>query len=130
MNEKCVLDSSAVLALIMWESGSIVVKEIINHSIVSTVNVAEIVAEMNIKLGANPSDAMDAICSLVGEIVPFDLKQATLAGSLKKTTKSLGLSLGDRACIALGVIYNAKIYSADKIWDKIKEPNCQIVIIR
>ena len=130
MSEKCVLDASAILALIMGEPGLDVVEEILHNSMMSTVNVAEAVSELNIKLDADPSDARNAICNLVSQIIPFDIEQAVLAGKLKKPTKSLGLSLGDRACIALGMIHKAKIYSADKIWAKIEEPNCKIVIIR
>ena len=130
MSEKCVLDASAILALIMGEPGLDVVEEILHNSMMSTVNVAEAVSELNIKLDADPSDARNAICNLVSQIIPFDIEQAVLAGKLKKPTKSLGLSLGDRAYIALGMIHKAKIYSADKIWAKIEEPNCKIVIIR
>lgn len=130
MSNKYVLDASAILALIKIEQGSEIVEEIAPISMMSAVNFSEAVSEMNTKLGMDIVEAQNAVCDLVSQIIPFDIEQAVLAGSLKKNTKSLGLSLGDRACIALGIIYNARIYSADRIWAKIEEPNCKIVIIR
>ena len=49
-------------------------------------------------------------------MINFDKIQAIEAGMLFEQTKHLGLSLGDRACIALAKINNLPILTADKIW--------------
>ena len=70
------------------------------------------------------------VSASVEEIISFDIDQAVLAASLKKHTKQFGLSLGDRACIALGIIRKCPIYTADKAWSKLKIKGCDINLIR
>lgn len=41
---------------------------------------------------------------ILNEVAVFDQHQASHAASLRKATKSFGLSLGDRACLALSQI--------------------------
>jgi ribonuclease VapC len=55
-----------------------------------------------------------------GEAVPFTSEHAKLAGDLVAQTRPLGLSLGDRACLALGLSLKAPVYTADKSWKKVK----------
>lgn len=62
------------------------------------------------------------------KIVLFDFNQSVEAGKLRKLTESLGLSLGDRACIALGLSTGYTIYTTDKVWAKL-ELDCAIVLI-
>jgi PIN domain nuclease of toxin-antitoxin system len=50
--------------------------------------------------------------------------------SLKKSTKHLGLSLEDRACVSLGIKLGIAIYTADKIWAELKLENADIRLIR
>ena len=53
------------------------------------------------------------------EVVPFSQEQALRAGILRPSTKSLGLSLGDRACLALGLYLKLPILTADKLWSNL-----------
>lgn len=55
----------------------------------------------------------------VQQAVDFTAEQAKIAGDLVAQTRSLGLSLGDRACVALGILLRAPIYTADKAWKKL-----------
>jgi ribonuclease VapC len=55
-----------------------------------------------------------------GAAISFTDAHARTAGSLAHQTKSLGLSLGDRACLALGIHTGAPIYTADRAWKKLK----------
>ena len=53
------------------------------------------------------------------EIVPFDANQAATSAALRQITKTLGLSLGDRACLALAQQKQLPVITADKIWGKL-----------
>ena len=50
------------------------------------------------------------------EIVPLDRRQAETAGYLRATTKGLGLSLGDRCCLALTEMLDANALTTDRAW--------------
>ena len=52
----------------------------------------------------------------INEIVDFNGAHARLTGSLIAETRSRGLSLGDRACLALGIHLKAAVYTADRLW--------------
>jgi PIN domain nuclease of toxin-antitoxin system len=53
-------------------------------------------------------------------VVPFDEEQARIAGDLVTRTRHLGLSLGDRACLALGIALAVPVYTADNTWKTLK----------
>jgi PIN domain nuclease of toxin-antitoxin system len=57
---------------------------------------------------------------LIREAVAFTSQHARLAGNMVAQTRSLGLSLGDRACLALGIALKAPVYTADKSWKNLK----------
>jgi PIN domain nuclease of toxin-antitoxin system len=42
------------------------------------------------------------------------------AGMLRRTTRAVGLSLGDRACIALGSRLSAPVFTTDRRWQTLK----------
>lgn len=115
---KIVLDASAVLALINKEPGYIAVEKILLHSIISSVNLAEVIAVL-VDVGMDAKHADSIIHGLINDIVPFDHKQSIYAGALRKETKQLGLSLGDRACLALAKTKNLPVLTADKMWAKV-----------
>jgi PIN domain nuclease of toxin-antitoxin system len=50
----------------------------------------------------------------------FDEQQARIAGDLVAQTRPIGLSLGDRACLALGIALKLPVYTAEKSWKKLK----------
>ena len=115
---RVVLDASAIIAAIGSEPGSGVVMEQIAHAAVSTVNLAEVKAKL-VDRGFPPTDAWQAAISFSREIFDFDTRQADLAGSLILQTRHLGLSLGDRSCLALAIILKAPVYTADRDWAKL-----------
>ncbi|MBC7784179.1 MAG: type II toxin-antitoxin system VapC family toxin [Burkholderiales bacterium] len=110
-----VLDSSALLAFLCREPGMEVVAPKLRDAMLSTVNYAEVLAklaELNV-----PADAVRGILDdLEVRIVDFGTAHATLAASLREITRPLGLSLGDRACLALGIFEQAVVLTADRIW--------------
>tara|TARA_B100001765_G_C19403871_1_gene293538 strand:+ start:399 stop:689 length:291 start_codon:yes stop_codon:yes gene_type:complete len=95
----------------------------------SSVNVSE-VAAMIFTSDMSPQTCQDIIYPFLSAIIPFDEKQSFLTAALRRQTKAYGLSLGDRACIALGQQLNLPIYTADKIWKNIQLENIDIRLIR
>jgi PIN domain nuclease of toxin-antitoxin system len=58
--------------------------------------------------------------SPIREATAFSAEHAETAGNLTTKTRPLGLSLGDRACLALGMVLRAPVYTADKSWKRLK----------
>jgi PIN domain nuclease of toxin-antitoxin system len=116
---KIVLDASAILAVLGREPGAEQVLQQVMNTAAGTVNLAEVHGKL-VGRGVPKESAWDAAVSLVHEVVSFDSHQAALAGALVAETKSLGLSLGDRACLALGVVLDAPVFTTDKSWRNLK----------
>src|ERR1700690_209038 len=113
---KIVLDASTMLAVLRCEPGSEKLPvEMLRNSAGSAVNVAEVQTKL-VSRGEDADEAWEDVLSAVGEVVPFTAEQAKIAGGLVAQTRALGLSLGDRAGLALGVELKAPIYTADKAW--------------
>ena len=126
---KVILDSSALLALIKNEEGSSVVEELLGSIIMSSINISE-VASILLDSEMDTEQVSKAIEPFIDSIIDFDFEYSILCASLKKSTKHLGLSLGDRACISLGIKLELPIYTADKIWAELKLDNIDIRLIR
>ncbi len=116
---KIVLDASAVLALINQETGYKVVEKVISQAMISTVNLAEVIAVL-VDIGMTNKEAETITYGLINEVVPFDHDQSIVTGILRKNTKQYGLSLGDRACLALAKIHSLPVLTADKVWSKLE----------
>ena len=115
MTEHYVLDASAVLCLIRNEPGADAVKAVLADSSISAVNLSEVVAKMA-DLGMD-ADLIDAVLGpLQLRSVPFDAAQARAAGLTRPATRPLGLSLGDRACLALAAQLGATAMTTDRAW--------------
>jgi PIN domain nuclease of toxin-antitoxin system len=110
-----VLDSSALLALVKDEPGADFVLSVLPRSVLSTVNLAEVVAKLSdLNLPLVPLDATLAEANV--EIVAFTQSQARLSGELRSQTRKRGLSLGDRACLALALERGLTAVTADAAW--------------
>jgi|HubBroStandDraft_1064217.scaffolds.fasta_scaffold00507_20 ribonuclease VapC len=117
---RVVLDASAVLAVLNNEPGADrLTPELLSNATCSTVNLAEVQTKL-VSAGGNPDEAWEDTISPIREVAPFTEEQARVAGSLVAQTRALGLSLGDRACLALGLALKAPVYTADKSWKKLK----------
>ena len=115
-----VLDTSLVFAIIHQEAVSDkLTPELLTESTMSTVNLAEAQSKLVIS-GWKADEAWLDATSPVGKIVTFTASQARIAGSLIAQTRALGLSLGDRACLALALEMKAPVYTADRSWSKLK----------
>lgn len=124
---KYVLDSSAILAVLNQEPGADKAIAYFPDSVVSSVNAAEVLT----KLIENSNDieiAKKAFELLQLTVVDFETVHAEKAAELRPLTKNLGLSLGDRSCLALAIQAKATAVTADKAWEKIKF--CPVDVIR
>ncbi|MBZ5665674.1 MAG: type II toxin-antitoxin system VapC family toxin [Acidobacteriia bacterium] len=117
---KVVLDASAILALLNQEPGTDrLTPELLSNATCSTVNLAEVLTKL-VSAGGQPDEAWEDTLSPIREAAPFTSEQAKIAGSLVAQTRTLGLSLGDRACLALGLVLKAPVYTADRSWKSLK----------
>jgi PIN domain nuclease of toxin-antitoxin system len=125
---KNVLDASAVLAVLNGERGEKKVVPLLAESAFSTVNLTEVAAKL-VEAGMDEKSARLAVSVLgIGEIIDFTQDWAWEAARLRPLTKQYGLSLGDRACLALAIKLNVPAVTADKEWSKLKL--CRVVVIR
>ena len=110
-----VFDSSAVLAIAFEEEGSEAAARRLGDGILSAVNASEVVAGI-VDLGASGEEARASLLGFGLEIRPFDAALAVAAGLLRTATRERGLSLGDRACMALAIREQARVVTADRAW--------------
>jgi PIN domain nuclease of toxin-antitoxin system len=123
-----VYDSSALLAIILGEPGADVASANIANAMVSSVNLAETFSRAEDK--GIPMDKTERF--LMGkevQFVDFDSDLARVVGTMRTKTRSRGLSLGDRACIALALRERATIVTADRVWAELDLP-CKVELIR
>ena len=123
-----VLDASALLALVNQEPGQDIVAEMLPRSLVSTVNASELVAKLTDQ-GMPEDEVRDVLTALDLTVISFDEGQGLIAGHLRPVTRRLGLSLGDRACLALGLQTQCPVVTADRAWVKL-ELGIEIQVIR
>lgn len=116
-----VLDASALLAASLGELGGERVEAVIPRSCISAVNLAEVMARLQ-RDGADLSIYLQELGQTGLEIVPFDLEQAALTAGLLPRTRPYGLSLGDRACLALAIGRGLPIVTADRVWAELGLP--------
>ncbi len=126
---EAILAFSAVLAYLQSEPGAEIVEPILlGKSLISATNLAEIVSKL--RDGGMPDPMIkDVLTELSLTIIPFDADGAFPAGFLVASTKSLGLSLGDRACISLAISRHLPVLTADRIWTRLSLP-VEICVIR
>jgi PIN domain nuclease of toxin-antitoxin system len=123
-----VLDASAVLAVLKREPGAERVRAVLDRAIISAVNAAEVQGKL-VDLGLSRPAAEARLRFLGCRILAFSEDQAIEAGSLIAQTRELGLSLGDRACLALAIDRKATVYTTDRVWKKL-DLGIQIEAIR
>jgi ribonuclease VapC len=123
-----VLDASAVLAAMFREPGCEQVEARLDDSVICSVNAAEVVTKL-VDLGFPRDDVVDQYKALRLDIVDFDESLALLAGTLRGATRHKGLSLGDRACLALAIREGATAMTADRVWTEL-DLGCKIELIR
>ena len=119
MPREAVLDASAVLVLLQVEPGSDQVAQCIPGALISAVNLAEVVGKLA-DAGMPGSQIELALSSLGLRVVPLDEHAAYDVGMLRPSTRTRGLSLGDRACLALGVASGLPVLTSDRAWSEVE----------
>lgn len=129
MSEKrYMLDASAVLAMMLGEDGGDQVRERLAASQISAVNLSEVVAKL--QEGGVPDEVItSSLAELNFDVLAFDQSQAVRAGLLRTATRSIGLSLGDRACLSAAESCDAAAVTADRAWSKL-EVDIAIEVLR
>ena len=110
-----VFDSSALLAIAFEEEGAEAATRRLGDGILSAVNASEVIARF-VDLGATGEEARASLLAFGLEIRPFDTTLSVAAGLLRVATRERGLSLGDRACMALAIHEQAGVVTADRTW--------------
>ena len=116
----CVVDASAILALLLGEPGADRVKAALDGSVMSTVNLGEVVSHYA-KLGAARQDIEAMLRPLPIRLIPLDAGLSYDAGMLRPITLEGGLSLGDRCCLALAKREGLPALTAEQRWPLIAE---------
>jgi PIN domain nuclease of toxin-antitoxin system len=124
-----VFDASAVLALVFAEAGADKAARLIEDgdAVISSVNHGEVVARL-LERGLSEAE-VNAVCEGVRlPVLPFTESQAVLSGRLRPATRSLGLSLGDRCCLALALENPAaQVVTADRPWKALKQVRVTLI---
>jgi ribonuclease VapC len=128
VSESYVLDASAVLCLLQEEKGAERVARALPAAEIGAVNYSEVVGKL-VDGGMDGETADRLIDTLHLNVIPFDRTQARLAGSLRAITRKLGLSLGDRACLALAQARGATALTCERSWTRFEAP-CTVETVR
>ena len=122
------MDSSAVVAALLEEPGGEEMARRDGPFLISTVNLCEVLERLAVGSAAEaPTLAMLEDLGLV--LVDFTPDLAAIAARLKASTRSVGLSLGDRACLALALRERTPVLTGDRAWSKV-DVGVEIVMIR
>lgn len=115
MSKAAILDASALLCLLNEEQGSEHVLEALPTAVIGAANLAEVVSKLR-ERGLSAEEVQDVLGSLPLDVRPLTAAQAYAIGHLRPATRTLGLSLGDRACLALAAELSVPALTADQAW--------------
>lgn len=115
-----ILDASAVLAFLLREPGQDVVMEaLLAGADMTTVNFAEVATQYVLRGARQEAEALRD--QLPVNLVPVDDDLALRAALMAGITRSAGLSLGDRVCLALAQRSGQPALTADQAWSRVAE---------
>ncbi len=120
MAGEAVLDASAVIALIKGEPGGDVVADLVEGARITAVNLSEVVAHF-IREGGTQSSIKPIVDALKMTIVGAEEDLAYAAAAMREATRPIGLSLGDRFCLALAIRTGGVALTSDRMWARAEE---------
>jgi PIN domain nuclease of toxin-antitoxin system len=107
-----------VLALLFGEEGGERVAPRVPEALISAVNVAEVAGKL-LDRGIAEGGVICVLSQMRYEVASFDGELIMLTAFLRPRTRALGLSLGDRACLALGLFHRLPVVTAERAWAKL-----------
>jgi len=114
-----VLDASALLAFLWEEAGA---KEVVQglepRAVMSSINLTEALTKVTDR-GTPLDEILPVVNALNCDIVEFDRDLAIAATCMRGTTRSFGLSLGDRACLAVAAVRALPVLTTDCAWTRL-----------
>lgn len=125
---EAVLDASALIALLWEEPGADAVEALLGSAVISAVNWAEVLQRYRAH-GVASAGKRERVEALGIAIEDFSSADADVAADLWEPTRSAGLSLGDRACLALARRFGLPAHTADRAWAK-ADVGVDVVLIR
>jgi len=126
----CVIDASAILCLLLDEPGADKVAAALPEGVLSAVNIAEVVGYYA-RRGAPAADIRRLLDGLSLTVEPFGAEDAHLAGAMLPVVQPFGLSLGDRACLALARRLRLPAVTADRAWAAVADAvSVRIALVR
>lgn len=123
-----VVDASAILAALKNEPFTNFAPQRVVGASISAVNLSEVLAKLAAD-GLTESQADAAVTALDPRVFPFDRAQAAVAARFWALTRPAGLSLGDRACLALGLVLGRPVVTADRAWGNL-DLGVEVILIR
>jgi ribonuclease VapC len=124
-----VLDASALLALLQNEPGAERVAALLSGSVISAVNLSEVVDKL-VDHDMSADDIREVLDGLPLDVHAFDREAAFAAGELRRITRHAGLSLGDRACLALAAHFGVAAVTANRAWEALADDIAPVTLIR
>ena len=120
MPNKVIFDSSAFITLLSKEKGYSFLRSHLKNAFISTVTLADVykycIEEQNLT-----QDDCRRLTELSGlKVIDFCNEQALISADIISQTKPFGLSVIDRACLALGLYKKSPIVTCNKVWEQIK----------
>lgn len=124
-----ILDASALLAFLQNEPGAMVVDGILRAgAVISAVNLAEVLSK--VAAGGGDPEATDRSLASMLQVIPLTAADSLAIARLQGITRAQGLSLGDRACLALGQKTGRPVVTSDRIWANLNLPDVRVQLIR
>jgi len=128
MTARAVLDASAVVAVAHGEPGAEAIEPLVEGSCISTVNWSE-VARVCVAVDRDPEALRTVLIDAGCRTVAFTVEDAVAAARLWPPTRALGLSLADRACLALALRLSVPAVTADRAWLEI-DVGVEVIAVR
>jgi PIN domain nuclease of toxin-antitoxin system len=123
-----VADASAVIALLVGEPFIRFDALRLPNASISAVNLSEVLARLQ-EIGMPEAESGIVLARLNLHVIAFDEPQARAAARLRSVTRHVGLSLGDRACLALAGILGCPVVTADRVWANV-DVGVEVIVIR
>lgn len=127
-----VIDASALLAWLREEPGAENVERVLDGSVISSVNLSEVL-QKSLAAGLATEEVSplpEDLGTLGLSVVAFGTREAQVAAALWSVTRSLDISLADRACLATAVCLEAPAMTADRAWKKVEWAGLSVDLIR